>query len=107
MVTALGLNVSDVSMAAAVDAAVQFVAIRFAGADSGKLGEEPVGSTSLIWDRAPEWRARRVLAASLVSFAAGCRDAARTVNKERARSGEARTAVDPRSTTSPQAAAAA
>jgi len=28
MVTALGLNVSDVSMAAAVDAAVQFVAIR-------------------------------------------------------------------------------
>jgi hypothetical protein len=37
MVTALGLNASDVSMAAAVDAAVQFVAIRFAGADSGKL----------------------------------------------------------------------
>jgi hypothetical protein len=36
-VTALGLNASDVSMAAAVDAAVQFVAIRFAGADSGKL----------------------------------------------------------------------
>lgn len=37
MVTALGLNASDVSMAAAVAAAVQFVAIRFAGADSGKL----------------------------------------------------------------------
>jgi hypothetical protein len=36
-VTALGLNASDVSMAAAVAAAVQFVAIRFAGADSGKL----------------------------------------------------------------------
>jgi hypothetical protein len=36
-VTALGLNASDVSMAAAVGAAVQFVAIRFAGADSGKL----------------------------------------------------------------------
>ena len=62
MVTALGLNVSDVSMAAAVAAAVQFVAIRFAGADSGKPGKEPVGSTSLIWDRASEWRARRVQA---------------------------------------------
>ena len=62
MVTALGLNVSDVSRVVAVDAAVQFVAIRFAGADSGKLGAEPVGSTSLIWDRAPEWRARRVQA---------------------------------------------
>jgi hypothetical protein len=45
MVTALGLNVSDVSMAAAVDAAVQFVAIRFVGADSGEPGKEPVGST--------------------------------------------------------------
>ena len=68
MVTALGLNVSDVSMAAAVDAAVQFVAIRFVpslprfGADSGEPGKEPVGSTSLIWDRASEWRARRVQA---------------------------------------------
>ena len=62
MVTALGLNVSDVSRAAAVDAAVQFVAIRFVGADSGEPGKEPVGSTSLIWDRASEWRARRVQA---------------------------------------------
>jgi hypothetical protein len=62
MVTELGLNVSDVSMAAAVDAAVQFVAIRFVGADSREPGKEPVGSTSLIWDRAPEWRARRVQA---------------------------------------------
>ena len=37
MVTALGLNVSDVSMAAAVDAAVQFVAIRFVGADRDRV----------------------------------------------------------------------
>ena len=62
MVTALGLNVSNVSLAAAFDAAVQFIASRFAGAERGKLGEEPVGSTSLTWDRAPEWRARRVQA---------------------------------------------
>jgi len=36
-VTALGLKATDVSMAVAADAANQFVAIRFAGADSGKL----------------------------------------------------------------------
>jgi hypothetical protein len=43
IVTALGLNASDVSAAAAADAAgkldVTFAAIRFAGADSGKLLE--------------------------------------------------------------------
>jgi hypothetical protein len=43
MVTALGLNTAAVSVAvagdAAGDAAVQFAAIRFAGADSGKLLE--------------------------------------------------------------------
>jgi hypothetical protein len=43
MVTALGLNTAAVSVAvagdAASDAAVQFAAIRFAGADSGKLLE--------------------------------------------------------------------
>jgi hypothetical protein len=36
-VTDLGLTAADVSLASAEGAAVQFVAIRFAGADSGKL----------------------------------------------------------------------